>query len=151
MALNVCYVHVSTYSCISLTCIIYDVLQAIKSMNKQVRSFIQKLTKLDQDYYPEYLGKMFIVNTPTAFKAVWSMIKPWLDKRTQRKIEVHGSNFASKLLELVDPENLPKFLGGTCECNDGCESSDAGPWKAVPFAQCYDHHSTQTKTIEPSS
>ncbi|KAI5060095.1 hypothetical protein GOP47_0024515 [Adiantum capillus-veneris] len=111
---------------------------AMKTMNKQVRSFIQKLTKIDQDYYPEFLGKMFIVNAPTAFKAVWAMIKPWLDKRTQKKIEVHGSNFTSKLLELVDAENLPEFLGGACHCVEGCENSDAGPWKEVSFVQCYD-------------
>ncbi|KAH7299879.1 hypothetical protein KP509_24G034600 [Ceratopteris richardii] len=111
---------------------------AMKAMNKQVRSFIQKISKIDQDYYPEYLGKMFIVNAPTAFKAVWAVIKPWLDKRTQRKIEVHGSNFTPKLLELVDSENLPEFLGGTCHCTEGCESSDAGPWKEIPFVQYYD-------------
>eukprot|EP00250_Pteridium_aquilinum_P011251 c19936_g2_i1 orf=233-1192(+) len=111
---------------------------AMKAMNKQVRSFIQKITKIDQDYYPEYLGKMFIVNAPTAFKAVWAVIKPWLDKRTQKKIEVHGSNFTSKLLELVDAENLPEFLGGSCQCVEGCENSDAGPWKEISYAECYD-------------
>lgn len=100
----------------------------MRHMSKQVRHFIQKITKVDQDFYPEYLGKMFIVNAPTAFKASWSMIKPWLDKRTQKKIEVHGGHFFSKLLELVDSENLPEFLGGSCNCLGGCENSDAGPW-----------------------
>eukprot|EP01018_Ginkgo_biloba_P018134 Gb_24649 [translate_table: standard] len=100
----------------------------MKHMSKQVRQFIQKISRVDQDYYPEYLGKMIIVNTPTTFKAIWAMIKPWLDKRTQKKIEVHGSNFTHKLLELVDSENLPEFLGGSCQCSGGCELSDAGPW-----------------------
>lgn len=110
----------------------------MKTMNKQVRLFIQKITKIDQDNYPEYLGKMFIVNAPTTFKAVWAMIKPWLDKRTQKKIEVHGSNFTAKLLELIDIENLPEYLGGCCQCIEGCEISDAGPWKDVPFPHYYD-------------
>jgi hypothetical protein len=90
----------------------------MKHMSKQVRHFIQKITKVDQDYYPEYLGKMFIVNAPTAFKAIWAMIKPWLDKRTQKKIELHGGHFSSKLLELVDSENL----------------SDAGPWNEALYS-----------------
>jgi hypothetical protein len=100
----------------------------MRHMSKQVRNFIQKITKVDQDFYPEYLGKMFIVNAPTAFKAMWAIVRPWLDKRTQKKIEVHGGNFSSKLLELVDSENLPAFLGGTCCCPGGCENADAGPW-----------------------
>ena len=108
-------------------------LQTMKHMSKQVRHFIQKITKVDQDFYPEYLGKMFIVNAPTAFKATWAMIKPWLDKRTQKKIEVHGGHFSSKLLELVDSENLPEFLGGSCNCLGGCENSDAGPWNEAVF------------------
>lgn len=105
---------------------------SVKHMSKQVRHFIQKISKMDQDYYPEYLGKMIIVNSPTTFKAIWSIIKPWLDKRTQKKIEVHGSNYAHKLLELVDAENLPEFLGGSCKCPGGCENSDAGPWIFLP-------------------
>ncbi|KAI5070602.1 hypothetical protein GOP47_0014945 [Adiantum capillus-veneris] len=100
----------------------------MKHLNKQVRHFIQKITRIDQDYYPEYLGKMLIINAPTSFKAMWQLIKPWLDKNTPKKIEVHGSSYSAKLLELVDRENLPEFLGGTCRCQGGCENSDAGPW-----------------------
>ncbi|CAK9863427.1 unnamed protein product [Sphagnum jensenii] len=105
----------------------------MRHMSKQVRNFIQKITKIDQDFYPEYLGKMFIVNAPTAFKAMWTVVRPWLDKATQKKIEVHSGNFTSKLLELVDSENLPAFLGGTCCCPGGCENADAGPWNESSY------------------
>ena len=108
-------------------------LQTMKHMSKQVRHFIQKITKVDQDFYPKYLGKMFIVNAPTAMEATWAMIKPWLDKRTQKKIEVHGGHFSSKLLELVDSENLPEFLGGSWNYLGGGENSDVGPWNEVVF------------------
>ncbi len=110
-------------------------MQTMRHMSKQVRNFIQKITKVDQDFYPEYLGKMFIVNAPTAFKAMWAVVRPWLDKRTQKKIEVHGGNFSSKLLELVDSENLPAFLGGSCCCPGGCENADAGPWNERIYQQ----------------
>ena len=69
-------------------------LQTLKHMSKNVRHFIQWILKVDQDYYPEYLKKMFIINAPTRFKEIWSIIKPWLDKRTQKKIEVHVSKMA---------------------------------------------------------
>eukprot|EP00245_Coleochaete_scutata_P009293 TRINITY_DN3016_c0_g2_i1.p1 TRINITY_DN3016_c0_g2~~TRINITY_DN3016_c0_g2_i1.p1 ORF type:complete len:280 (-),score=60.65 TRINITY_DN3016_c0_g2_i1:127-966(-) len=101
---------------------------SMKHMTKMVRSFIQRISKVDQDYYPEHLGNMLIVNAPTAFKAIWSIVKPWLDKNTRKKIEVIGSAYMPKLLDLVDAENIPEFLGGTCRCAGGCENSDAGPW-----------------------
>lgn len=34
-----------------------------------------------QHYYPETLNKMFVVNAPTVFVAMWKIIKPWLEPR----------------------------------------------------------------------
>ncbi|KAJ7537254.1 hypothetical protein O6H91_12G106100 [Diphasiastrum complanatum] len=112
---------------------------APKHMSKPVRQFIQKIAKVDQDYYPEYLGKMIIINAPVAFKAMWTVVKPWIDKRTKKKIEVCGGNFTGKLLELVEKENLPEFLGGCCSCVGGCEHSDAGPWNVVAESSIDSH------------
>ena len=30
----------------------------------------------------------------------------------------------------MEPENLPRFLGGTCECEGGCLAKMPGPWDA---------------------
>ncbi|XP_024522002.1 phosphatidylinositol/phosphatidylcholine transfer protein SFH1-like isoform X1 [Selaginella moellendorffii] len=107
-----------------------SLLQVVKHVSKQVRQFVRAILRIDQDFYPEFLGKMVIVNAPVYFKALWSIVKPWLDNQTQKKIEVHGTNYVPRLLELVDAESLPSFLGGSCECvsSRGCESSNAGPW-----------------------
>jgi hypothetical protein len=32
-------------------------------------------------------------------------------------VHVLGSNFQSDLLEYIDADSLPDFLGGTCKCN----------------------------------
>ena len=100
-----------------------------KLMKKKVYNFIKLASGVAQDYYPEILGRMFIINTPTLFSIAWKVVKPWIDERTQKKISTEGSKYQKKLLELVAPENLPDFLGGTCSCPGGCLNSDIGPWR----------------------
>lgn len=99
-----------------------------KLMKSSVYNFVKLASNVCQDYYPEILGNMFIVNTPTLFSIAWKVFKPWIDERTQKKIHIEGKKYKKKLLELVAPENLPDFLGGTCRCEGGCLNSDAGPW-----------------------
>lgn len=100
-----------------------------KLMKSSVYNFVKLASSIAQDYYPEILGKMFIINTPMLFSVAWKVIRPWIDERTQKKITTEGSKYQKKLLELVPSENLPDFLGGSCQCPGGCLSSDAGPWR----------------------
>ncbi|WVR07260.1 hypothetical protein IAU60_004301 [Kwoniella sp. DSM 27419] len=74
------------------------------------------------------MGNMFIINAPYLFSTVWSLIKPWLDEATVRKIHILGKGYKTELQQYIDPANLPTELGGTCKCAGGCSMSDAGPW-----------------------
>ncbi|WVQ75664.1 hypothetical protein IAR50_005293 [Cryptococcus sp. DSM 104548] len=76
------------------------------------------------------MGHMFIINAPYLFSTVWSLIKPWLDEATVRKIHILGRNYKTELLQFIPKENLPVSLGGICKCEGagGCEMGDAGPW-----------------------
>jgi len=57
-------------------------------------------------------------------------VKGFLDPKTSSKIHVLGSNYQSRLLEVIDSSELPEFLGGSCTCSDkgGCLGSNKGPW-----------------------
>lgn len=46
------------------------------------------------------------------FTGVWQIIKPWLTEKTRNKITIVGGKYKDKLLEYIDEENLPDFLGG---------------------------------------
>jgi len=76
------------------------------------------------------MGQLAIVNAPSSFTLIWSIIKPWLSKETAEKVDILGSDYQEQLLKLVDADCLPSTLGGTCECEDkgGCQLSGAGPW-----------------------
>jgi len=95
----------------------------------QVKTLARNSFQISQDYYPETMGQLAIVNAPSTFTIIWSIIKPWLSKETVAKVDILGSNYQDVLLGLVEKENLPASLGGGCECDGGCEYSFAGPWK----------------------
>ncbi|KAH1082089.1 hypothetical protein J1N35_021850 [Gossypium stocksii] len=103
----------------------------LKSFTKAARELITLLQKVDGDNYPETLNRMFILNAGSGFRMLWNTVKSFLDPKTTAKINVLGNKFQSKLLEIIDADQLPDFLGGTCTCAEhgGCMLSDKGPWK----------------------
>ncbi|KAL9235660.1 hypothetical protein vseg_010402 [Gypsophila vaccaria] len=98
------------------------------NFGKVAHDLIVRMQKIDGDNYPETLNQMFIVNAGTGFKMVWGTVKSFLDPRTTAKIHVLGSKSLGKLIEHVDPSQLPAFLGGTCSCPGGCLRYQKGPW-----------------------
>lgn len=61
---------------------------------------------------------MFIINTPRVFSLGWSIMKPLLDERTLEKITIYSDGFTDALLEYIDPEVLPTWLGGKCDLGE---------------------------------
>ncbi|XP_019183113.1 PREDICTED: phosphatidylinositol/phosphatidylcholine transfer protein SFH13-like isoform X3 [Ipomoea nil] len=77
------------------------------------------------------LHQMFIVNAGSGFKKMlWPAAQKFLDAKTIGKIQVLESKSLGKLLEFIDPSQLPDFLGGSCTCpiEGGCLRSNKGPW-----------------------
>ena len=72
------------------------------------------------------MHKALIINAPTTFRVIWSMIKYLLDARTQAKIEVLSVDHAPELLKHIAPENLMVAYGGSNKTPLGDEP---GPWK----------------------
>jgi hypothetical protein len=93
-----------------------------------VYSYVKQASAMSQNYYPERLGRLYLINAPWGFSTVFSVVKGWLDPITVEKIHVLGANYQKELLEQVPAENLPQIFGGTCACAGGCEFSDEGPW-----------------------
>ncbi|OAP65424.1 hypothetical protein AYL99_01396 [Fonsecaea erecta] len=100
-----------------------------------VYGYLKSVSAISQDYYPERLGKLYIINAPWGFASVFSFVKSFLDPITVAKIHVLGSNYQKELLQQIPAENLPKEFGGECECEGGCQFSDDGPWKDPKYAK----------------
>lgn len=100
-------------------------------LSKRSREFLKIASTLSENYYPEIMWQMYVINTPFLFKTAWLMIKPFLGEKIKKSIKMFGNKYHSELFKIVDPENLPEKLGGTCTCqNEGgnCFMACPGPW-----------------------
>ncbi|EGO04178.1 hypothetical protein SERLA73DRAFT_173602 [Serpula lacrymans var. lacrymans S7.3] len=113
---------------VETSCTILDLHNVSLTNFYRVKDYVSEAASIGQDRYPERMGKFYIINAPWAFSGVWQLIKPWLDEVTVSKIDILGSGYKDKLLAQIPPENLPKDLGGKCQCPGGCSLSDIGPW-----------------------
>ncbi|PWA96457.1 CRAL-TRIO lipid binding domain-containing protein [Artemisia annua] len=136
----------------------------LKNFTPTAASILGAVAKVDSNYYPETLHQMFVVNASSTFKKyLWPAAQKFLDAKTIPKIQVLEPKSLGKLLEAVDPSQLPDFLGGSCTCSSegGCLKSNIGPWKdpeimkvvnnaEATFARCITRVSSDQQKVESS-
>lgn len=113
---------------VETSCTILDLKNVGLKAFWDVKGYVQEASKIGQNYYPETMGKFYIINAPWMFSTVWSVIKNWLDPVTVAKINIPSGDGKKELLAQIPAENLPVEFGGLCKCVGGCSLSDAGPW-----------------------
>jgi hypothetical protein len=72
-----------------------------KLFNAEIRSIVQEATAVSQDYFPETMAKMFILNAPFWFRGAWFVIKQFIDSKTVAKISILGGSYKKELEEWV--------------------------------------------------
>lgn len=130
-------IHLPVCSEIQKKCIwgslnIVDCKSITKSVfNKKLYNFITENSLMVNKYYPECLRGVLLVNAGFILRALHTLMKPFLDSKTKSQLKIYGSSYQKDIFELIDKENLPTWLGGTCECEGGCIFSGAGPWQSL--------------------
>ncbi|XP_004295191.1 PREDICTED: SEC14 cytosolic factor-like [Fragaria vesca subsp. vesca] len=64
---------------------------------------------IDDLNYPEKTDTYYIVNAPYIFSACWKVVKPLLQERTRKKIQVLQGCGKDELLKIMDYSSLPHF------------------------------------------
>ena len=99
--------------------------------DRETMDLFKIAAKITQDYYPEILGRMYVINANFLFRTGWAICKGFLDEKTRAKINIIGDQYVDTLLEVIEKDNLPKIFGGNCTCEDStgdCLTSNCGPW-----------------------
>ncbi|XP_011625351.1 SEC14-like protein 4 isoform X2 [Amborella trichopoda] len=68
------------------------------------------ISTVDDLNYPEKTEIYYIVNAPHIFSACWKVVKPLLQERTRRKIQVLQGSGRDELLKVMSYDSLPHFV-----------------------------------------
>ncbi|CAN1334188.1 Phosphatidylinositol/phosphatidylcholine transfer protein SFH2 [Linum perenne] len=91
------------------TCIkILDMTGLRLSALNQIK-LLTAISTIDDLNYPEKTETYYIVNVPYIFSACWKVVKPLLQERTRKKIQVLQGSGKDELLKIMDYSSLPHF------------------------------------------
>ncbi|CAL9144451.1 unnamed protein product [Musa hybrid cultivar] len=80
--------------------------------NCDIRGYIAALDIM-QNYYPERLGKAYMVHVPYLFMKAWKIIYPFIDNNTRKKIVfVENKNLKATLMKDIEESQIPQTYGG---------------------------------------
>uniref|UniRef100_A0A0D9W1F5 CRAL-TRIO domain-containing protein n=2 Tax=Leersia perrieri TaxID=77586 RepID=A0A0D9W1F5_9ORYZ len=80
--------------------------------NCDIRAYVAAL-EIMQNYYPERLGRVFLIHVPYVFMAAWKIVYPFIDDNTKKKfVFVADKDLEATLREAIDESNLAEEYGG---------------------------------------
>ncbi|GKV37376.1 hypothetical protein SLEP1_g45414 [Rubroshorea leprosula] len=98
---------------------------------------LTKITAIDDLNYPEKTETYYIVNAPYIFSACWKVVKPLLQERTKKKIQVLQGCGRDELLKVMDYSSLPRFCRGE---GSGSSQHNGNGTAANCFSLDHDFH-----------
>lgn len=93
--------------------VVMDMKDLAFSVDRRALQLFREVNQIDQKYYPERLGMLFMVNTPWTFRTLWTVIKSFLSERTISKFHILGADYQEELAKYISSDQIPKEYGGT--------------------------------------
>lgn len=100
--------------------------------HKDAIPLLTACTVIDNAYFPERIGKLYIINLPWIAPALYQLVQPLVDPVTKTRIHPIHSDAKQYLPTVIPKQYLPSEYGGDCKCEQngqyGCipeyDSSD---------------------------
>ena len=67
--------------------------------NGKIQDYFLSIVKMSQDYYPESLGKIMVINCPWIVYAIYAVVKPFLAKATKERVSILRGDDATKRVQ----------------------------------------------------
>jgi len=98
----------------SITVIDLDGIRMMDFMGDAV-DFTRKASHFTGQHYPERAAYVLVINVPSWFKMIWSVVQSFVDEVTLKKIKIlrGEEEILDAMKELIPLENIPPEYGGT--------------------------------------
>ncbi|CAL1263338.1 unnamed protein product [Larinioides sclopetarius] len=98
----------------------FDGMTFAQATSKKALELMLLAVTVFQDNYPERIKAVHVINGSIYFSLVWSVVKQFLAPAFQNKFIVYGTDkWRDALLKVIDPSELPAFIGGDRTDPDG--------------------------------
>ena len=87
--------------------VVFDMKDLSYTLDMGAIAYMKQMLGIDQNNYPERLGKLFVINMPWFFNLLFALFKPFIDQRTLEKFVLLGSDYISTLEEFIDRSQIP--------------------------------------------
>lgn len=97
----------------------------------RIINWIRAVSPHDVAHYPYTFRKVYVVNAGWVFSTIWSMMKAILPTSTVELVEILAdqSYYMPVLEEVIEKDQIPEWLGGTCE---KCKDVEGGCLRSTP-------------------
>lgn len=83
--------------------------------HRAVFHLLKRCLDMDNKYFPERIGRLYIVNTPWIAPHLFQLAAPFFDEVTKARLHV-VDDMKTFLPTVIPPSQLPVEYGGTCSC-----------------------------------
>lgn len=83
--------------------------------HKPAVDMLKHMMNIDQSNYPEFSWRIFYINAPRVFTALWPLLKPFMDPLTVEKIHIASDSGVAELCVCMPSNSVPREYGGTCQ------------------------------------
>ncbi|KAL3503641.1 hypothetical protein ACH5RR_038090 [Cinchona calisaya] len=110
------------------------------------------ISTIDDLNYPEKTDTYYIVNAPYIFSACWKVVRPLLQERTRKKVQVLSGSGRDELLKIMDYASLPHFCkregSGSSRYSTNGTTDDCFSLDHSFHQQLYNYTMEQAKLLE---